>query len=463
MNSTMSLPSISKSRVYGPKKKKKRRIYHQIRGQTKGAQPIPASRIKRFRLPSVNWRRESIGCIISYWWLEFLSCIIIIVTFTGLITILHNYQDLPLPDWPRGLTLNTILSLFGVIFKSPILLIAAEGIGQLKWSWLARRRPLSDLSIYDEASRGPWGATKMLWKIRGRHILGSLGALITVLALGIDPFTQAVVSYYGCSVKDTTKSSSISRLNSFYVDSSQDGLANGIGLSASLRFAIDDSFSDPNTVLPKFTCSTEDCRFTQPYHSIGVCSRCSDVSDLLISTCPPHFDPDDGERSENFILECNYTLTSDIGNKGAFNSTAGFVDATPAPGTVDVHWQLLSINKQPLALTQNGSRDFNTTGPLDKYISSTIDVVSFPPVLGCRCWIYLCTRTYTATIDSGVLRETLHSTSSNWSTDWVAGTVRVDCLDSEVQSHLLFEGYISKETEWMAWDGTYINGTQLQE
>ena len=428
------LPAISKSRVNGPKNKKKR-IYHLIhQGQTKGAQPIPASQTKRLRLPSINWRRGSIGRIISYWWLEFLSCVTIIITFFGLISILQSYQDQPLPDWPRGLTINTILSVLGVIFKGPILLIAAEGIGQLKWRWLTKRRPLSDLSTYDEASRGPWGATKMLWKTRGRHILGSFGALITVLGLGIDPFTQAVVSYYRCSIEDVTKSSSISRLNSFYVDSAQNGPANGQSLSTSLRVAIDSGFSDSTTVLPNFTCSTEDCRFTQPYHSVGVCSRCSDVSHLLESNCGPGvFSPDDGTHPKNYSPICNYTLTSNIDSE-SYNTTAGFYGSTRG---YLVNLPLLSINKQPFMLTQNGNYEPNTTGPLDSYVSSTIDIVSFPPVLGCRCWIYLCTRTYTATIDSGVLKETLHSISSNRSTDWVAGTVRVDYLNSELQSHLL--------------------------
>ena len=62
-----------------------------------------------------------------------------------------------------------------------------------------------------------------------------------------------------------------------------------------------------------------------------------------------------------------------------------------------------------------------------------------------------------------MLKEILHSTSSTWSTGLVVGTVRVDCLNSEVQSRLLADGHITKGTEWMAWNGTYLNGTELQE
>lgn len=43
-----------------------------------------------------------------------------------------------------------------------------EGIGQLKWQWFKTSHPLYDLQKYDEASRGPWGALKLLRSIRNR-------------------------------------------------------------------------------------------------------------------------------------------------------------------------------------------------------------------------------------------------------------------------------------------------------
>ena len=304
----------------------------------------------------------------------------------------------------------------------------------------------------------------MLWKIHWRHITGLLGALITILALGVDPFTQAVVSFRGCSINDITKTSSISRLNSFYISNVQDGPSNGRNLSTSSRVAINGGFGNSTTVMPNFTCLIEDCRFTQPYHSVGVCSRCSDVSPLLESTC---IEPDPKQAGnpiknpQNFIPECNWTMKSsnNDGPTQSYNATARYHSTSK----LDPEWQPLTINKHCATLTQTGDDDPDTKSLQNRYESATLDIFSYPPALGCRCWLCLCIRTYTASIDSGILKETLQSTSSDWSIDWIAGTVRIDCLSPDIQSHLLLNGYISKETEWMAWDGTYINGTNVQK
>ena len=55
------------------------------------------------------------------------------ITFISLIILLWKYQHGPLPDWPRGLSVNTAISFFSVIFKVPVLQIAGEGVGQLNW------------------------------------------------------------------------------------------------------------------------------------------------------------------------------------------------------------------------------------------------------------------------------------------------------------------------------------------
>lgn len=100
------------------------------------------------------------------------------------------------------------------------------------------------------------------------------------------------------------------------------------------------------------------------------------------------------------------------------------------------------------------------------YQSTTIDLVSALPVLGCRCNLSYCIRSYTATIISGVLEESLISVSSNWSTysenSGVLGTVNVGCLEPAVRSRLLLDGYIGPNTEWMSWNGSYLQGTEAQ-
>jgi hypothetical protein len=93
-------------------------------------------------------------------------------------------MDKPSPNWPTWISLNTIVAIYVVILKASILLVTAEGIGQLKWSWFSRDvRPLEDLVKFDDATRGPYGAGVLLWRLRTDHLLSSLGAIIIILGL----------------------------------------------------------------------------------------------------------------------------------------------------------------------------------------------------------------------------------------------------------------------------------------
>ena len=52
-----------------------------------------------------------------------------------------------------------------------------------------------DLSIYDDASRGPMGALSFMWRCRKSSIAAYVGCAITIMALTIDPFSQQILSY----------------------------------------------------------------------------------------------------------------------------------------------------------------------------------------------------------------------------------------------------------------------------
>jgi hypothetical protein len=405
------------------------------------------------------------------WWVELLAAALFVLDFSILVAILSAYQGKPLPKWPLDLSFNTALSVLGAVFRGPVLFIAAEGIGQLKWQWLSKKRPLSDISYYDDATRGPWGSTKLLWVARWRDLLAFLGAFLTVASLAIDPFTQAVVGYYPCRVATTKGTSSISRTNSFF---SQDpGAYANVPLSHSTRLAIEASFGDLYAILPTKTCSESFCTFPEIYHSIGMCNQCDDVTHEIQKSCWPAKD------TINSPGGCNYTLPWAHHNSRSLpqNISAGYVTLNTVArdelsGTTEA-WNLLSAMRyeaSPSRIYGSSAKDISL-GPLGMqgyHHSSIIDFVSAWPVMASRCYLRYCVRSYTATIDHGELRETLQSTSSNWSSyneqrSPVLGTVHVGCLKPRVRSRLMSDGFISKDTEWMAWDGTYLNGTETQE
>jgi hypothetical protein len=73
-----------------------------------------------------------------------------------------------------GITLNTFLAFFTTMTKASFMLAVAEALSQWKWNWFATNseRPLHDFQLFDDASRGAWGSTKLLLsRLRGRYAL----------------------------------------------------------------------------------------------------------------------------------------------------------------------------------------------------------------------------------------------------------------------------------------------------
>jgi branched-subunit amino acid transport protein len=86
------------------------------------------------------------------WWLEMLSCVVFVGALMAIVGAILPYQDQPLPQWPYHVSVNTLVSILIVIAKAAMLLVVAEGLSQLKWTWFRRKRPLQDLARFDMAS-----------------------------------------------------------------------------------------------------------------------------------------------------------------------------------------------------------------------------------------------------------------------------------------------------------------------
>lgn len=160
-------------------------------------------------------------------------------------------------------------------------------VGQLKWRWFKENRPLQDIVIYDSASRGPLGALTLIYLLGLRHPLSSIGALITIFMLVIDPFAQQIIRYYGCSQEIQGRQASVPRTNLFQSDNNFLGL-NGqfvqVSIPSDLQSAINAGIFSPGGHVP-FDCPTGNCTLDDPYSTIGYCSRCIDTtSDLEFDT-----------------------------------------------------------------------------------------------------------------------------------------------------------------------------------
>lgn len=114
-------------------------------------------------------RNRKRTALITHWWLEILSCVIATILFLALVLVLYYFNNKAIPQWPSGLTVNTIVALLSTLCRALTYLPLAEGLSQLKWNWfIGKQRPLRDITYFDEASRGAWGALRLPFVLRGR-------------------------------------------------------------------------------------------------------------------------------------------------------------------------------------------------------------------------------------------------------------------------------------------------------
>ena len=99
-------------------------------------------------------------------------------------------------------------------------------LGQLKWQHFeSRPRRLIEFEIFENASRGPWGALDLLYHMHWRAIAGSTGAIITVLAVAMDPFAQQVIQFDSRPVTAHNETSVISAARSYDMNSRWESIA----------------------------------------------------------------------------------------------------------------------------------------------------------------------------------------------------------------------------------------------
>jgi len=167
----------------------------------------PNSVQKQPILPSLIW---AIGCLN-----------LATVSLLGFILLLRAYDKKESPSWSLGVigfTFNTIISTVSTVFKTSLLMPVAQSISQLCWTWYVKPRSLVDICYYDSASRGPLGSVHLLLRLRfmylasilfltrillnSRRHFASIGAIITIAALGLDPAFQQTVKYSSQSAID---------------------------------------------------------------------------------------------------------------------------------------------------------------------------------------------------------------------------------------------------------------------
>jgi len=251
------------------------------------------------RIEEKLWRWNSSGNIMERWMLEIVSWLISAVCMGAIIAVLIVLKDKPVSKWPFdniGFTLNAFVSILSRIAGAALLLPVAEALGQMKWSWFIKgdSKKMWDFEMFDNASRGPWGAFLLLIHTRGKTI-AALGALVTIFCLALDPFFQQVVSYpERWTLQNAT--SSIPRVVR-YEPNYPIEFINGESQSQYDQdiLAVADTYFLGNGTQPvsygnssradfPISCPSSSCTWPT-YETLGMCSQCVEVPQLLTFTC----------------------------------------------------------------------------------------------------------------------------------------------------------------------------------
>lgn len=209
--------------------------------------------------------------VAQLWKWELGSAMLLLISLAAIPATLYPHDGQPLPQWPFSISINTLLSIYSMALKACLGFLVTSCIGQLQWTWYLKARPLKDIVLFHEAANGILGSMQWLWVNRLRQPLTALGALITVVAISIDPFIQQLIQPGDCSMtlpKDTPVS--VPRTN--YLQQAITGSLEPAILAGLY------TFQD----LTDFNCSTGNCTFQNTYSSLGFCSQCSDRSSEVV-------------------------------------------------------------------------------------------------------------------------------------------------------------------------------------
>lgn len=98
------------------------------------------------------------------WWWEVVTWLIGSAAFVAIITLLIVFRNQPLDHWKLPhIQITTTIAALAQTAMATLIVSVSSCIGQLKWVWLGRSRPLVSVQEYDDSSRGPAGSSLLLW------------------------------------------------------------------------------------------------------------------------------------------------------------------------------------------------------------------------------------------------------------------------------------------------------------
>ncbi|KAH7202871.1 uncharacterized protein BKA55DRAFT_531338 [Fusarium redolens] len=247
------------------------------------------------------------GTFSTYGWgLELLSSFTTLALFAGMVAIFCSMSNKPYSEWPLSISINTTIAILSTACTAAMMHNVSAFIGQLKWLHFKRSsRSVYNVERFDEASRGPYGAILLIFRVPWN--LATLGAFITILRLGFSPLSQAVVSLESRMVDVPSNDSTFGYAHA-YDRNRTTGAQSEIPPDTQMQSAILQGLYDISSI-PVFNCGGA-CLWRDSYVSLGFKSTCKNVTMSALET--KHCIKPEGRPGMRFDRNCNFTTPGNI-------------------------------------------------------------------------------------------------------------------------------------------------------
>ncbi|KAH8895708.1 hypothetical protein GQ53DRAFT_819688 [Thozetella sp. PMI_491] len=274
----------------------------------------------------------------DFWWLW--EIVAILASFTSMAAaaiILALVNGMDLADWAFPIQPNSLISIFITVSRSALMAAVAGAMAQSKWMQYAKPTRLIQLQKIDEAGQGPWGSAQLLadlLKHRGKAFNGiaTVGAILTIVSLALDPFAQQIIAYPSRLIYSTQGNATF-ETNRIFIDIDmvpvQGALLGGV-------------YGRPQST--NYTCNSSNCRWPT-MTTLGICSICTNLTSQARAACNTTPGPRKPAETDAWTFDttaCNYTVAENI-SLSAYIQTVSFPAADGRAAEYSSQWTQMKL------------------------------------------------------------------------------------------------------------------------